>query len=863
MNTVNNNFSIFKTDSDKRLVFGWASISITVNGEQLEDRQKDIIDPEDLEEAAYEYVLNFRDTGEEHNPTMRKKGKLVESCVLTAEKQKAMGIPEGSVPVGWWIGFKIEDDAAWERVKNGQYRMFSIEGKANREPVEKSGGPTGCGVLVVRNGKVLTGTRIERASHGQICGPGGHIEAGETPEQAAVREAHEEFGITCHDLKPLGTTPDGKSAIFMCSSFSGTPKTDEEEMTDIQWIAPEEIEEADAFRPFWESLRLLPVEKSRSSYDEYPSYSMWLEENLDATIEQQKAAKEYYQAHKDDAERDWKWNPDRKDKPVAKTFADVLKFNQNHDRLGRFASAGGGSAPGASERPFKKPTEEDVKRLQAEMGPVDLSGANYFGTTGFRAVNEALRNNNPLDEKSQKTVDALDKNMKPSPADLSLDRFMFGGMFEALGLNAKVIESGDEAEASKAVGKILENKGYTSTTYDAEQIPFPVLPGKTILMHINVPKGTNLLIRPDLKEAEILLARDTSVKINGVKKGSLGEWEVNCEVVPNAIGKSFDEVLKFNPYHDGKGRFASANSATSFTWRPGASKMHDKAIAGEKDRTHRSDFHDKIKGLIVTSYTYNPKEMPQMLIGIGKEVAKEIDSRFKAKKKAGETTEDEPQTEDIYDVLRDVRSFGPGEYANKVFNSSDLDDKRTKAIMDDALGRYPTDWYADAIYDCGIDIRDKAGRAAHYIGYDSTSQIKVYAKESPELVKQLDLKSDSISNLGIANELAHELGHYFERSNNDVGNAARAYYEKRTKNSELTEMYPGEYTKKDHFADEYMGKYYTSGSTEITSMLVQKLGYLDPKKSITQDFFSNQKKDVQSYNFILGLLAGGGTKWEE
>lgn len=131
-------FSIFKTDDDKRLVFGWASVSITVDGEQLEDRQKDMIDPEDLEEAAYEYVLKFRDTGEEHIPTMRKKGKLVESCVFTAEKQKAMGIPEGTLPIGWWIGFKIEDDAAWERVKNGTYKMFSIEGKANRVPVEKA-----------------------------------------------------------------------------------------------------------------------------------------------------------------------------------------------------------------------------------------------------------------------------------------------------------------------------------------------------------------------------------------------------------------------------------------------------------------------------------------------------------------------------------------------------------------------------------------------------------------------------------------------------------------------------------------------------------------------------------------------------
>ena len=186
-----NNYTIFKTDEDKRLVFGWASISITLAGEQLEDRQEDIIDPEDLEEAAYEYVLEFRDTGEEHIPSMRKKGKLVESCVFTAEKQKAMGIPEGTVPVGWWIGFKIEDDAAWERVKNGTYKMFSIEGKANRIPIEKS-----------------------------VAG----------------------------------------------SNYS-------------------------------------------SHYMDYPSYDMWLEENLDASMDEQKAAEEYFKTHK----------------PVAKSFDEILK----------------------------------------------------------------------------------------------------------------------------------------------------------------------------------------------------------------------------------------------------------------------------------------------------------------------------------------------------------------------------------------------------------------------------------------------------------------------------------------------------------------------------------------------------------
>lgn len=136
--THENDYTIMKTDDDKRLVFGWASIAITADGEQLEDLQHDMIDPEDLEETVYEYVLNFRDTGEQHNPNLRKKGKLVESCVFTAEKQKAMGLPEGILPVGWWIGFKIEDDEAWEKVKNRTYKMFSIEGKAQRVPVEKA-----------------------------------------------------------------------------------------------------------------------------------------------------------------------------------------------------------------------------------------------------------------------------------------------------------------------------------------------------------------------------------------------------------------------------------------------------------------------------------------------------------------------------------------------------------------------------------------------------------------------------------------------------------------------------------------------------------------------------------------------------
>lgn len=130
-------FQISKADEDKRLVFGWALVSATSDGEQIIDHQGDIVDQDELEQGAYDYVLDFRDAGEEHLASLRKKARMVESVVFTEEKLEAMGIPQGTVPYGWWIGFYVDDDDTWEKIKNGTYSMFSIEGKAVREPVNE------------------------------------------------------------------------------------------------------------------------------------------------------------------------------------------------------------------------------------------------------------------------------------------------------------------------------------------------------------------------------------------------------------------------------------------------------------------------------------------------------------------------------------------------------------------------------------------------------------------------------------------------------------------------------------------------------------------------------------------------------
>ncbi len=126
--------AVMKSDDERRLVFGWANVSVRVDGEQIVDWQQDAIDTADLEKAAYEYVANFGAAGEMHR--RGGVGRVIESIVFTKEKAGALGIPPDALPEGWWIGFKITDDEVWEKIKSGEYRMFSIEGKAIREPME-------------------------------------------------------------------------------------------------------------------------------------------------------------------------------------------------------------------------------------------------------------------------------------------------------------------------------------------------------------------------------------------------------------------------------------------------------------------------------------------------------------------------------------------------------------------------------------------------------------------------------------------------------------------------------------------------------------------------------------------------------
>lgn len=133
--TISGQFKVQRIEKyqDKRLAFGWAYMTTSSTGETMIDHSGDIVDIEEIEQAAYKFVKFWRDGSDNHE--RGGVAVLVESMVFTQEKAAALGIPAGILPSGWWVGFEVLEDEVWAKVKSGEYSMFSIEGSAVRKPV--------------------------------------------------------------------------------------------------------------------------------------------------------------------------------------------------------------------------------------------------------------------------------------------------------------------------------------------------------------------------------------------------------------------------------------------------------------------------------------------------------------------------------------------------------------------------------------------------------------------------------------------------------------------------------------------------------------------------------------------------------
>ena len=102
--------------------------------------------------------------------------------------------------------------------------------------------------LVDTDGRVLLAQRPEgKPMAGLWEFPGGKIETGETPEQALIRELHEELAIDTAEscLAPIGFASHSYDSfhlvmlLFACRKWTGSPRAVEGGA--LQWVRPNQL----------------------------------------------------------------------------------------------------------------------------------------------------------------------------------------------------------------------------------------------------------------------------------------------------------------------------------------------------------------------------------------------------------------------------------------------------------------------------------------------------------------------------------------------------------------------------------------------------------------------------------------------
>ena len=130
-------------DEDKRIVSGYAMIAdkkIPRYDERTKQGFLVVFDKQSIWDIALKFFKNklTYNTNEMHQTNQFAKGVWVfESMIL--DQSRGIKAPEGfkqEADDSWFISMKVDNDEIWTKVKNGDYKGFSIECRFKEEPVK-------------------------------------------------------------------------------------------------------------------------------------------------------------------------------------------------------------------------------------------------------------------------------------------------------------------------------------------------------------------------------------------------------------------------------------------------------------------------------------------------------------------------------------------------------------------------------------------------------------------------------------------------------------------------------------------------------------------------------------------------------
>jgi ADP-ribosyltransferase exoenzyme len=156
----------------------------------------------------------------------------------------------------------------------------------------------------------------------------------------------------------------------------------------------------------------------------------------------------------------------------------------------------------------------------ARLSPEARNAVSYYTGSGSSEINGFLRTGSTYGspENAQKLVRGLDSAMRPIPEDMKVTRHVSTSAFGT-------------DDLTTLVSDVFRDKGYLSTSV-SETGAFT---HHEVKMVIDVPKGAQGRYVQDIsihkQEKELLLARNTPIKINAVERTTGGRWVVYGEVI--------------------------------------------------------------------------------------------------------------------------------------------------------------------------------------------------------------------------------------------------------------------------------------------------------------------------------------------